>query len=207
MENTIFFQLLIDNLKATGLPEYIAVITGLLSVWYARKENILVYPVGIISVLLYVYLCYFAGLYADMGINAFYFFMSIYGWIKWSRKDIQTHTARIITRCSKVETVAGIAATAVFSLLLYWVLSEYTNSTVPMLDSFTTAVFIVGMWLMALKKIENWIYWIIGDSICIFLFPFKGLVFSGVQYMVFLVLAIAGLMEWNKRWKERQASL
>ncbi|MHC1708077.1 MAG: nicotinamide riboside transporter PnuC [Bacteroidales bacterium] len=204
MISTGFFQILIDNLKATGLPEYIAVFTGLLSVWFARKENILVYPVGIISVLLYVYLCFFAGLYADMGINTFYFLMSLYGWYKWTRTDKVTHTYRPISRSSSKETIAGIGGIILFTLVLFWVLDNYTDSTVPFLDSFTTAVFMVGMWLMALKKLENWIYWIIGDVICVFLFPYKGLVFSGFQYLVFLVLAIMGFIEWKNRWISEQ---
>lgn len=204
MEISQLLYLLSDNLKATTLTEYIAVFTGLLSVWFARKENILVYPVGIISVLLYVYLCFFAGLYADMGINAFYFVMSVYGWYKWTRQDKVKHIPRPISWCTKTQTLAGLGAVVVFTILLHWILSNYTNSTVPFIDSFTTSVFIVGMWLMALKKVENWIYWIIGDVICVVLFPYKGLVFSGFQYLVFLVLAIMGLMEWRKRWNDLQ---
>src|SRR5512145_641859 len=91
-----------QNLLATSWLEAVAVITGLMSVWYARKENILVYPVGIISVLIYVYLCFKVKLYADMGINAFYFVMSIYGWVKWSMKTADHHQ-RPITWASKAE--------------------------------------------------------------------------------------------------------
>lgn len=199
MEITSLFHLFIENLMATGLLEYVAVFTGLLSVWYARKENILVYPVGIVSVLLYVYLCYFAGLYADMGINAFYFIMSIYGWYKWTRKDKVKHTPRQISWCSKTETISGISAVVLFTGVLFLLLKHFTNSTVPFIDSFTTSVFIVGMWLMALKRIENWVYWIIGDVICIVLFPYKGLVFSGFQYLVFLALAVMGFIEWRNK--------
>ncbi|MCX6272052.1 MAG: nicotinamide riboside transporter PnuC [Bacteroidetes bacterium] len=197
--------LLVQNLRNTGLPEVFAVITGLLSVWYARKENILVYPVGIVSVLIYVYLCYHAGLYADMGINAFYFVMSLYGWYIWTRRDKVSHEVRPVAWAGFRLNLAGILAVVIFSFVLYWILSCYTDSTVPVLDSFTTSIFITGMWFMALKKIENWIYWIIGDIICIFLFPYKGLVFSGLQYLVFLILAVAGLVEWIR--KERKLTL
>lgn len=205
MEISHLVELLFSNLRNTSIPEFIAVITGLLSVWFARKENILVYPVGIISVLLYVYLCFHAGLYADMSINSFYFVMSLYGWYKWTRKDKVKNTVRPVAWCSKKEKWAGIIGVVVFTVFLYWILSEFTDSTVPALDSFTTSVFIIGMWMMALKKIENWIYWIIGDTICIILFPYKGLVFSGFQYLAFLVLAIMGLVEWGRKWRQLQA--
>lgn len=207
MELSDIFHQFFNNLKNTGIAEYIAVFTGLLSVWYARKENILVYPIGIISVILYVYLCYHAGLYADMGINAFYFVTSIYGWYKWTRRDKISHQHRPIAWCNKKETAGGILAIIVFTLIIYQVLYRFTDSTVPFIDALTTAIFIVGMWLMALKKIENWIYWIIGDTVCVFLFPYKGLYFSSVQYVVFLILAIFGYIEWKRRWKAVQVKL
>lgn len=197
-------DVLYENLKGTSWLEIIAVITGLLSVWFAKKENIWVYPVGIISVLIYVYLCFFAGLYADMGINAFYFVMSVYGWYKWTRKNQTTHQVRAISWSTPWEHGMGLTGVVVFTVILYFLLSEYTDSTVPVLDAFSTSVFMVGMWLMALKKMENWIYWIVGDIICVFLFPYKGLVFSGFQYLVFLIIAIAAFFEWKRRWKALQ---
>ncbi len=204
MEIHSYIQMFFTNLRQTSWPEFVAVITGMLSVWYARRENILVYPFGIISVLIYVWLCYHAGLYADMGINAYYFLMSLFGWYQWGRKMPSTKEHRPIRWSGLLMNMAGIAAAVIFFLILWWILQRFTNSTVPVLDSFTTALFIVGMWLMALKKIENWIYWIIGDLICMFLFPYKGLYFSGFQYLVFLILAVSGLIEWIKRWKTSQ---
>ncbi|HRY32742.1 MAG TPA: nicotinamide riboside transporter PnuC [Bacteroidales bacterium] len=201
MAHHAMLDLLTDNLRNTSLAEVVAVVTGLLSVWYARKEHILVYPVGIVSVLIYVWLCYTAGLYADMGINAFYFLMSVYGWIKWRERDKINHAFRPISFSTFHERTAAVGITIVFTVLLFFLLSSYTDSTVPLLDSLATAIFIVAMWLMALKKIEHWIFWIAGDAICVFLFPYKGLVFSGFQYLVFLMLAISGYAEWKRRWK------
>lgn len=179
--------------------EAIAVSTGLLSVWFARKENILVYPVGIVSVLVYVYLCYFAGLYADMGINAFYFVMSVYGWYNWARKTRQTHEHVPISRLNLSAWLYCMVIIAIFFVILYYILTHYTDSTVPFWDSITTAIFIVAMYLMAVKKIENWVLWIIGDFFCIFLFYNKDLKLSALQYLVFFALAIAGYVEWNRR--------
>lgn len=140
-----------------------------------------------------------------MGINAFYFCMSMYGWYKWTRKDKVHRTTRPISWCTNTEHWISIIGVIVFTALLFWILTEFTDSTVPFIDSFVTSVFIIGMWLMALKKIENWIYWIIGDIICIFLFPYKGLVFSAFQYLGFLILAVMGILEWRHRYRYRAA--
>ena len=189
---------LYSNILDTSWLEVFAVIFGILSVWFARKENIWVYPTGIINVLIYVYLCYFAGLYADMAINAFYFVMSVFGWYNWSRRT-QTSDHVPISGLSPAQWAFYIALIAVAFGIIYYVLSNYTDSTVPKFDSFTTALFIAGMWLMAIKKIENWLFWILGDVLVIPMFAIKGLAFTSVQYIVFLVLAIMGYIEWRKR--------
>lgn len=189
-----------QNLLNSTWVEIVAVIFGLLSVWYAKKEKILVYPTGIVNVLIYIYICYVAGLYADMGINAFYFVMSVYGWYNWSRKIDTSHHVPI-SKATRKQLVISFAAFFVFFLLLWYVLARFTNSVVPIWDSFTTSIFIISMWLMALKKIENWLGWIIGDALVIPLFAYKGLVFTSFQYIVFLALAISGYLEWRKKLK------
>lgn len=201
MELTTLFNDVYQNLRNTSLTEFIAVIFGLLSVWYARKENVWVYPTGIINVLIYVYLCFHAGLYADMGINAFYFLMSVYGWYRWTHKDSESHQLPISV-LNKVQWLYSVVAVIVFFFIVRFLLVNYTDSTVPNFDSFTTALFIVAMWLMAVKKVENWIFWIIGDALVIPLFAYKGLAFTGIQYIVFLILAIMGLIEWRKRFNK-----
>ena len=197
-----FFVLFYKNLVESTLIEAFAVIFGLLSVWYAKKENLLVYPTGIVSVLIYVYICYFAGLFGEMGINFFYFLMSVFGWYKWTRKD-QTNHHIPITWCNWRIQLSGILASIFFYFILRYLLINFTNSTVPNIDAVTTAIFIVGMWLMALKKIENWIYWIIGDLISVPLFFYKGLVLTSFQYTVFLILAVLGFLEWRKKINEQ----
>ena len=199
------FAQLYSNILDTSLLEVVAVVFGILSVWFARKENIWVYPTGIINVLIYVYLCFFAGLYADMGINAFYFVMSVYGWYNWSRKDAESHHVPI-SKLSLFQWIISILLIAVAFALIYYILLKYTDSTVPLFDSFTTSLFIAGMWLMAIKKIENWLLWILGDLLVIPLFAMKGLVFTSVQYVVFLILAIMGYIEWRKRLLTKQLS-
>ncbi len=188
-----------QNILATTLPEIIAVVFGLLSVWFAKREKILVYPTGIISVLIYVYIFYGAKLYANMGINFFYFIMSVYGWIMWTRKDEQNKVLQITT-CSGKENIFNILAIVVFFILLSYILINFTDSDVPYWDSFTTSVFIVAMYLMARKKLENWITWAIGNTISIPLYFYKDLIFTSFQFIVFLVLAILGYIAWKRKF-------
>lgn len=184
--------------------EITAVIFGLLSVWYAKKENILVFPTGIVSVLIYVYICYNYKLYADMGINAYYFIMSIYGWVFWTSKSNSAQKTRPISYLSKNETWFSFCLLLAFFILLSYVLSTYTDSDVPYIDSLTTAIAFVAMLLMARKKIENWILWILTDIISIPLYLYKDLLFTSIQFFIFTIIAIMGYFEWVKSIKTQQ---
>jgi nicotinamide mononucleotide transporter len=191
-------DLVYQNFMGSSWLEGFAVFFGILSVWFARKENILVFPTGIVSVLVYIYICFFAKLYADMGINFVYFVMSIYGWIMWTRKDADKYILPI-SWCSKKDHLISGAMLVFFFVTLSYFLSNYTDSNVPIIDSLTTSIFIVGMWLMARKKIENWIYWIIADIISIPLYFYKDLALTSLQFTIFLILAIMGFIEWRRR--------
>ncbi len=202
------YSLFLENVQQTSILEVIAVVFGLISVWFAKKVNILVFPTGITSTVIYIYICYFAQLYADMAINLFYTGMSIYGWYIWTRKDINKKP-RPIRWNTKKEQWLGIAGVFVFFWIILGLLfvfkhddSEYINSSIPYIDAFTTSIFFVGMWFMARKKIENWIYWIIGDLISVPLYFYKGLVFTSFQFLVFLILAVLGLMQWIKVYND-----
>jgi nicotinamide mononucleotide transporter len=198
MEANSFFDLLLQNIYNTSLLEIIAVVFGLLSVWYSKKVNILVFPTGIVSVLIYVYICFIAKLYADMGINGVYFIMSVYGWYHWTRKPEGKLVVPVQFAGLKLNIISAVATLFSFGVLSY-VLSNFTDSNVPYWDSFTTAIFIVGMLLMALKKVENWIYWIIGDVVSIPLYFYKGLVFTSLQFTIFLIIAVVGYVAWRKK--------
>jgi nicotinamide mononucleotide transporter len=206
MDLISIIQALYDNILASSWLEAVAVFFGLLSVWFAKKENILVYPTGIVSVLIYVYICLEVKLYADMGINFFYFIMSVYGWVKWSQK-IEGRKSRPITYASLNEWIIALAGLVIFFVILVFILKNYTDSNVPVWDALTTAIFIVAMWLMALKKIENWLAWILGDLISIPLYASKGLALTSIQFTVFLILAIAGYLEWSSKFKVQSSKL
>lgn len=194
---------LVNGLIYMDPLEGIAVVTGMLSVWFAKNENILVYPTGIISVLIFVYILAHNKLYGDMGINAYYFIMSVYGWYNWTRKDNERHVIHI-SKSSFKENVYSFLIFLLFFIILIIVLKGYTDSDVPFIDSFTTALFFVAMILMARKKIENWIAWIIGDLISVPLYFYKGLVLTSIQFLVFLGLAIAGYLSWKNSMADRK---
>lgn len=194
--------------------EAVATIFGLLSVYFSIKKNIWVYPTGIISTALYVYILVNFGLLGDMMINFYYTVMSIYGWILWA-KSSEDHVHVEVSWTQKKEWV--FASVLFFlSLILVTVVyyykpfidNHFSMHNVKLgldhldwanwLDVFTTAVFLVGMWLMAKRKIENWIFWIIGDFICIPMMIYKGLGITSVQYLVFTGMAIMGYFEWKK---------
>ncbi|MBL7906679.1 MAG: nicotinamide mononucleotide transporter [Bacteroidales bacterium] len=200
-----FWNTFVENLVNTSLWEFAAVVLGIASVWYARREHILVYPTGIVSVVIYVFICFSARLYADAGINFFYFVMSVYGWYNWTRKDEKAQMLHISANTPRQQLAGIVLTVASYWLILglIWAFNHddvvYMQSWVPWVDSFTTAIFLTGMLLMARKKVENWVYWIIGDVVSIPMYFMKGLVFTSFQYVVFLLIAVMGYLEWRRR--------
>lgn len=179
--------------------EIIAVIFGFLSVWYSKQENILVYPTGIVSTVIFVYLLWQWQLLGDMMINFYYSTMSIYGWYVWTRKVDAIHFIPI-TRTTKKEhfwSVLLFLGTMCFTFAIYQYFDRW-NTWTAYVDTVTTAIFFVGMWLMARKKLENWIYWIIGDIISVPLYLYKGLVFTSLQYFLFTIIAFYGYRTWER---------
>ena len=178
--------------------EIVAVIFGLLSVWFSKNNNILVYPTGMISTSIFTYLLFKWGLLGDMMINAYYFIMSIYGWYIWTR--IKNN---IVTPISKISNYEKKISLFIFISSLIFVYGIYNyfdkwGSLTSYIDNITTAIFFVGMWLMAKRKIENWIFWIIGDVISVPLYFYKGLTFTSLQYFIFTIIAISGYYSWKK---------
>ncbi len=179
--------------------EFLAFIFGIISVVYAKKENILVYPTGIICTVITIYLLYRAQYFGDMMMNVYYSVMSIYGWWNWSRvKD--NHYIILISKTNKKEY---LIASFFFLLTIVITFSVYKMNLDSLeipnyIDIFTSGIFFTAMWLMANKKIESWIFWIIGDIITIPLYSYRGLGILSLQYLIFLILAIQGYYEWKK---------
>lgn len=188
--------------------EIVAVIFGFLSVWYSKQNKIFVFPTGMISTIIFVYLLLKWGLLGDMMINAYYFIMSVYGWYIWTRKVDATHVTPIsrINLQEKKISVVIFFATLLFVFVVYKTFDKWT-SWVAYVDTITTAVFFVGMWLMAKRKIENWIFWIIGDIISVPLYLYKGLTFTSFQYLGFTFIAIFGYLAWKKNLNKQSQTV
>ena len=179
--------------------EIVAVFFGFLSVWFSKQNNGLVFPTGMISTIIFVYLLLKWELLGDMMINGYYFIMSVYGWYIWTRKVDEEHVTPISKTSfnEKKTSLAIFLGTLVFVFLVYNVFDKWT-SWVAYIDTITTAIFFVGMWLMARRKLENWIFWIIGDVISVPLYFYKGFTFTSLQYLGFTVIAIFGYIAWKK---------
>lgn len=193
-----FWNQLVAGLYTTTWLEYIAVFFGIASVIFSRLENIWVYPTGLVNTVIYIYLSFVAGLYAEAGVNFYYTVMSIAGWALWAmKKDGQS--VLHITRSTPREWLYSFLFFGAAWLTLYLILEHWTDSTVPMADGFASAAAYTGMWLMTRKKLENWLWWILTDIASVPLYFIKGFVFTGFQYLIFLILATMGYFEWKRK--------
>jgi len=185
--------------------EIVAVLFGLISVWCSKKNNLWVFPTGMASTLIFVYLLLKWALLGDMMINAYYFIMSIYGWYIWTRKSNGNVVSPIseTTKKEKIIAIVIFMATLLFVYVVYVTFDKWTSWT-AYVDTFTTAIFFVGMWLMAKRKIENWLFWIVGDIISVPLYFYKGFTFTSFQYLIFTVIAVYGYLEWKKNLSKPQ---
>jgi nicotinamide mononucleotide transporter len=201
------FQSIYNGLIQTTPLEAVAVIMGIVSVWYSRKENILVYPTGLINTTLYIYLSYKGHLLGEASVNLYYTIMSLYGWYLWTRKTPdQTNYVLQITHSNTKEWLQqllffGVIYTTLFLVLTY-AKSAFAPEAIPWADAIASATAYTGMWLMAKKKVESWIWWILTNIASIPLYFTKGYAFTSIQFMVLLILAIAGLISWKEKAKD-----
>jgi nicotinamide mononucleotide transporter len=186
-----------EGLKNMTWLEAMAVFFGIVSVFFSMREDLGVYPTGIVSTLIYVWICFQYKLYADMGINAYYVIMSIYGWYLWTHPK-KNQTTLPVTWLDKKGWLVSIGLFVFAYLVLVFTLSKFTDSDVPYWDSFTTASAFVAMWLMARKKVENWIFWLLTNVVSIPLYFHKGLILTTFQFLFFTILAVLGLFSWIK---------
>ena len=179
--------------------EITAVLFGLLSVWYAKKDNIWVFPTGIINTAIYEYLLWKWSLLGDMMINFYYVIMSVYGWYHWTRtkNDVVQFPISRMTTAEKKWSAIIFLLTILFVVAVYTFFDKFTHWT-SYVDTLVTGIFFVGMWLMARRKVENWILWILGDIISIPMYFAKGYTFTSIQYFIFTIIAVFGYIEWKK---------
>ena len=198
----IYHQFILD-IQHTTLLEYIAVFFGIASVWYSRKENILVYPIGLANTIPYVFISIKGSLFGEASVNLYYTIMSIYGWILWAKKNQQQEHIVLITWSNKKEWLQELLFFAAFYIAIFSALTylkkDFSPGAIPWADAFASATAFTGMWLMARKKVESWYWWIATNIASIPLYFVKHYVFTSVYYLVLLIMAFSGLYEWIKR--------
>ncbi len=184
--------------------EIVGVVTGLIYLWLEYRASIYLWIVSIIMPAIYLFIFYDAGLYADFGINIYYLIIALYGWLSWKygfkiigKKDPVIKELPI-TYMPKINWLGVVIVYFILQLFISWLLVEYTNSTVPWIDSFTTALSIVAMWMLARKYVEQWLVWIVVDVVSSGLYIYKELYFTAGLYLLYAIIAIFGYYKWRK---------
>ncbi len=198
------YQQFLVGLKQTTLAEYVAALLGIASTFLSKLENIWVYPTGIVSTAIYIFISFEGALYAEAGLNIYYTLMSVYGWWLWSAKKGSDGHHIQISMNNRKEWMQTIVFFGLMFGVLFFVLKKYTPSVVPMEDAVASASAYTAMFLMNRKKVESWYWWILTDLISMPLYFMKGYVFTMVQFFVFLIISILGLLSWWKKYKQLQ---
>ena len=205
------YQQFIADMHNTTWYEYVAVFAGIISVWYSRRENILVYPIGLINTIIYIYISINGNLLGEATVNLYYTVMSIIGWAMWLKKDTRQETVLHITRSNQKEWLQQLGFFSFFYLSIFFALTyfkkQFFDGVIPWADAFASATAFTGMWLMTKKKVESWYWWIATNIASIPLYFVKHYVFTSVYYLVLLVMAVFGLLEWIKREKQQHELL
>lgn len=181
--------------------EWLSTMSQIASVYYAQRNNVLVYPTGIIGVLAAAYLYFFIAsppLYAEGGVHVYYFIMSCYGWWIWTRKNRQDEFIHPISSASRKEYGFAVSLWIAAWAMLYVILQYMTDSNTPWLDSMVSSSAVTAMWLMAKRKIENWSFWILSNMIAVPLHVYKQFYLFALMFVLFLIMAVAGHVKWKK---------
>lgn len=198
-----FLQQFLEGIAQTTPLEYIAVFAGITSVWFSKKEHILVYPVGLVNTIIYTWLSIKANLLGEASVNLYYTIVSLYGWFIWTKKDADyqnTLQIRFSTPRERMfQLLFFISCYTGLWMALRYLQQDFAPGAIPWADGFASATAYTGMWLMARKKVESWVWWILTNIASIPLYFSKGFVFTSVYYFVLLFIAWFGLMEWRKK--------
>lgn len=198
-----FFSSLLHGLKHTSFLEYIAVVSGIVSVWFSRKTSVWVYPTGLLNTVIYIWLSYQASLYGEASVNLYYTVMSLYGWWIWTQRDANNELMVDVQWSSRNYWIAQLGLFVITYAVLYLILDHvreaFSAETIPWADALASASAYTGMWLMTRKKVESWYWWIITNLTSIPLYFVKGYVVTSFYYMILLIMAFAGLASWIRK--------
>jgi nicotinamide mononucleotide transporter len=186
--------------------EEIAIVFGIISVWFSKKENIWVFPSGLINTTFYIYLSLKGDLYGEAVVNLYYTGMSLYGWYSWLKRDDKNEKVLQITNSTPSEWLLEFSFFAILYAVIFFSLVYIKNAfapgAIPWADALASASAFTGMWLMARKKVNSWIWWIITNIASIPLYYVKGYEKTSIYYFILLLLAVSGLLEWRKKANE-----
>ncbi len=184
------------------LLDILKVSVGLVYLYLEYNAKKSLWIASVIMPVIGMWLFYNKGLYADFAINIYYLVIAVYGYLTWSRKSSAKKPELPISHISANVAIALAAAWGALWCLIAWVLATFTDSTVVWLDSFTTSLSIVGMWMLARKFIEQWWVWLVVDAVYVYLYYYKGIYFSGTLYAFYTVMAVLGYFRWKKMMTE-----
>ncbi len=193
-----------DGLQRTTPLEFIAVVAGIVGVWFGTKEKIWVYPIGLINTIIYIYLSIQGNLFGEASVNLYYTIMSVYGWILWTRRDkLKQERVLHITYSTRKEWITQLLFFSFFYAVIFfclsWLKKDFAPEAIPWADALASATAYTAMWLMAKKKVESWYWWFGTNIASIPLFFVKGLVFTSIQFVILFVINIVGMIEWRRR--------
>jgi len=188
-----------------NIVEVLGAIAGLIYLYFSLKQIIYLWPLGILTSLLYLVVFYNARLYADMSLQIYYFFISIYGWYFWLKGGVKTDRGREKLKISTLSLkmwLILVFAILILTLISGYILSNFTNSSLPWWDAFTTSASIVATWMLARKILENWLFWIVIDIVSLLMYIYKGLYPTVILFLVYSFMAFAGYFQWKKDLKK-----
>ena len=197
------WELLLSNLKGTSYLEYGAFITLLLYVYYATRQKPVSWILGLVGVSLFFVIDYRAKLYAELPLQALYFFLSIYGWYQWKFGG-REQTTLLVTRTSLNLWMVLLILGVIGTILIGHLLVQFSDTDVPYLDAGTTAFSLVGTWMLAKKKLENWVLWFFVDGVYVWLFIQKSLILAAFLYFLYVVFSVVGIFRWYYSMKYGQ---
>ncbi len=207
MTSDQIFKAFYEGILNTSILEYIAVFSGIISVWFSRKENILVYPTGLANTIIYVYLSFKYHLLGEASVNLYYTVVSFYGWILWAKRDQERHHVVTIKYSTSREWLYQLLFCGFFYVVIFISLTflkdAFASGAIPWADALASSTAYTAMWLMAKKKVESWYWWIATNICSIPLYFVKGLVFTSVYYLILLFMAFWGLAEWRRKASEK----
>lgn len=183
----------------TSITEWLGVLSGIFYVILISYKKISAWIFAFISSAIYVYLCFYSNLFLESGLQLFYVVMAIFGWFKWKKDNIENEN-QIIRWNIRIHSI-NILISGSLTLIIGYIFDKYTAQANPYTDAFSTIFSLIATFMVAKKVLENWIYWIIIDTVCIYLFASRGLYLTSLLFLMYTIIAFFGYFAWRKQFR------